>query len=133
MGPFPGKRSRDDRAPEKRKVGSSTLPLTTSFNQEISLRPAETQRSEVVPPSVHARLRPLVTVARHRMLHVDCTTHGSGVSRSRCYLAAPAAPHVCAWSTSGPWSAVVDELHALVVCSCGLTTKLALTCAFSSR
>jgi hypothetical protein len=29
VGAFPGKRSRDDRAPEKRKVGSSTLPLTT--------------------------------------------------------------------------------------------------------
>ena len=48
-------------------------------------------------------------------------------------LAALTARQYGAWSTSGPWWPVVDEPQPQVIHSCGLTLKLALTCAFGSR
>ena len=54
---------------------------------------------------------------------------GGGWSSGR--LAAPATPQVGAWSTSGPSSPVVDEPQPLVISSCGLTPKLAVTCVLT--
>jgi len=66
---------------EKRNVGSSTLPLTTSSEQAI--RPMTCQNmafKDRAVVAIRARLRPLRTAVRHRMLHADCTAHGSGVT-----------------------------------------------------
>jgi hypothetical protein len=59
--------------PEKRKVDSSILSLTTRSDQPIW---PVTCRNAVfrdhVALAAHARLRPLRTALRHRMLHADC-------------------------------------------------------------
>jgi hypothetical protein len=91
------------RHPEKRKVDSSILSLTAGSDQVLQPVTCENVMFRGHPAAaVHARLRPLMTAARHRMLHVDCTTHGSGGSRLTVSLPACITVRVDGWSTPGP-------------------------------
>jgi hypothetical protein len=63
----------------------------------------------------------------------ESTACGSGGSWSPCSLAVPTATQVGVWSTSGPWSPVVDELQPLGIRCCGFPPKPALSCDFASQ
>src|SRR5262249_38675774 len=61
-------------SPEKRKVGSSTLPLTTRSNQANLASAWDNVTSwRVCLRWADARRRPLKTASGRPLLHVDCT------------------------------------------------------------
>src|SRR5215467_8816090 len=69
--------SRRDRAPEKRKVGGSTPPLTTRFDQAIWLLTCDNVGfCPTRPLPSDARLRPLRPGLGRPLLHADCTVSG---------------------------------------------------------
>ncbi len=57
----------------------------------------------------------------------------SSVQRADLTATPPFRPQVGAWSMSGLWLPIVDELRPLVTCSCGSTPKLAVTWVFGSQ
>jgi hypothetical protein len=59
--------------------------------------------------------------------------HGSGGRWPVGLLAAPTARQCSAWSTSGPWSPVADELQPLVIASCCFVPKPHLSCDSASQ
>src|SRR5215471_12703547 len=69
--------SRRDRAPEKRKVGGSTPPLTTRFDQAIWLLTCDNVGfGPTRPLPSDARLRPLRPGLGRPLLHADCPVSG---------------------------------------------------------
>jgi hypothetical protein len=102
--PFPGKCSRDDRPPEKRKVGSSTLPLTTRSEQAICLLTCGSVTwCRTWPPPTGARSRPPKTGCGGPLLHADCT-----VPMTRQWLLTNCirwSPVTAAWPSNRQWPA----------------------------
>jgi hypothetical protein len=85
--------------PEKRKVGSSTLPLTTSFgpvSSALTSANAYWALSRLRPSSDHDC--PCVTVVSRSLSHADRTP------RLRAPVSGPLRPELAELSGCGPWS-----------------------------
>ena len=86
-----------DRASEKRKVGSSTLPLTTTSQHSTSpLTCAEAVGDRQRPKSQIDRWCPSVAVIRRSLVHAGCTKLDHQLGRLRLHLAGPVLTQVIA-------------------------------------
>jgi hypothetical protein len=67
--------------PEKRKVGSSILSLTTSPEKTYAALTRENVSCCGRPPTLlFARSHPLVTASRRTLVHAECTEFAAGLA-----------------------------------------------------